>query len=111
MTIRGRRNAGSPGTYSLNAACTFLDLNQRMKIIFLSQPNPFSNTGETKVVERSSITVSEGEDNKLTVMNEGVSLQELVNALNSLGVSPRDMITILQNIKAAGALQAELEVK
>ena len=77
----------------------------------VSQPNPFSNTGETKVVERSSITVSEGEDNKLTVMNEGVSLQELVNALNSLGVSPRDMITILQNIKAAGALQAELEVK
>lgn len=77
----------------------------------VSQPNPFSNTGETKVVQRSDITVSEGEDNKLTVLYEGVTLQELVNALNSLGVSPRDMITILQNIKAAGALQAELEVK
>lgn len=77
----------------------------------VSQPNPFSNTGETKVVQRSNIAVSEGEDNKLTVLNEGTSLQELVNGLNALGVPPRDMITILQNIKAAGALQAELEVK
>ena len=77
----------------------------------VSQPNPFSNTGETKVVERTGITVDEGEDRKLTVLNEGVTLQELVNALNSLGVNPRDMIAILQNIKAAGALQAELEVK
>ncbi len=77
----------------------------------VAQPNPFSNTGETKVVERSSITISEGDDNKLTVLSEGVSLQELVNGLNALGVTPRDMITILQNIKAAGALQAELEVK
>jgi len=77
----------------------------------VSQPNPFSNTGETKVVERTGITIDEGEDRKLTVLNEGVTLQELVNGLNSLGVNPRDMIAILQNIKAAGALQAELEVK
>lgn len=77
----------------------------------VSQPNPFSNTGETKVVERTGITVDEGEDRKLTVLKEGVTLQELVNVLNSLGVNPRDMIAILQNIKAAGALQAELEVK
>ncbi len=77
----------------------------------VSQPNPFSTTGETKVVERTGITIDEGEDRKLTVLNEGVTLQELVNGLNSLGVNPRDMIAILQNIKAAGALQAELEVK
>lgn len=77
----------------------------------VSQPNPFSNTGETKVVERTGITIDEGEDRKLTVLNEGITLQELVNGLNSLGVNPRDMIAILQNIKAAGALQAELEVK
>jgi flagellar P-ring protein precursor FlgI len=77
----------------------------------VSQPNPFSNTGETKVVERTGITIDEGEDRKLTVLNEGITLQELVNGLNSLGVNPRDMIAILQNIKAAGALQAEPEVK
>lgn len=77
----------------------------------VSQPNPFSNTGETKVVERSTVEVDQGEGNKLMVLQEGVSLQELVNGLNSMGVSPRDMITILQNIKAAGALQAEFEVK
>ena len=47
---------------------------------------------------------------KLAVMRPGVSLQQLVNGLNSLGVSPRDMIAILQAIKAAGALQAEIEV-
>ena len=77
----------------------------------VSQPNPFSNTGTTEVVDRSEITVSEDEDKKLTILEEGVSLQELVDGLNALGVTPRDMITILQNIKAAGALQAELEVK
>ena len=43
-------------------------------------------------------------------MQEGVSLEELVTGLNALGVSPRDIITILQAIKAAGALQAEIEV-
>ncbi len=42
-------------------------------------------------------------------MKAGVSLQQLVNGLNALGVSPRDMIAILQAIKAAGALQAEIE--
>lgn len=77
----------------------------------VSQPNPFSNTGATRVVQRTGITIDEGEDNKLTVLHEGITLQELVNGLNALGVNPRDMIAILQNIKAAGALQAELEVK
>lgn len=76
----------------------------------VSQPNPFSNTGQTVQVARSQINVDEDKDRKMVVMNEGVSLQELVKALNSLGVSPRDMITILRSIKAAGALQAEIEV-
>ena len=49
-------------------------------------------------------------DGKLAVLNSGVSLQEMVNGLNSLGIGPRDMITILQAIKAAGAMQAEIEV-
>ena len=43
-------------------------------------------------------------------MSEGVSLQELVDGLNALGVGPRDIISILQTIKAAGALQADLEL-
>ena len=47
---------------------------------------------------------------KLILLNDGVSLQDLVNGLNALGVGPRDMISILQAIKAAGALQAEIEV-
>lgn len=76
----------------------------------VSQPQPFSNTGETVVVPRTDIQVDEGEDRKLGLLRKGVTLQELVNGLNALGVGPRDMITILQAIKAAGALQAEIEV-
>lgn len=75
----------------------------------VSQPQPFGQ-GQTAVVPRTGIEIDEGEDRKLTVLNEGVSLQELVDGLNALGIGPRDMITILQTIKAAGALQAEIEV-
>ncbi|MEM1138815.1 MAG: flagellar basal body P-ring protein FlgI [Pseudomonadota bacterium] len=76
----------------------------------VSQPNPFSETGETVVVPRTTIEIEEDENNKLTVLQSGVSLQVLVDGLNALGVGPRDMISILQTIKAAGALQAEIEV-
>lgn len=76
----------------------------------VSQPNAFSNTGNTQVVNRTDVEVDEQNDRKLAVLKSGVSLQELVNGLNALGVGPRDMITILQTIKAAGALQAEIEV-
>jgi flagellar P-ring protein precursor FlgI len=76
----------------------------------VSQPAPFSETGETVVVPRTDIEVDEGEGRKLAVVSSGVSLQDLVNGLNALGVSPRDMISILQAIKAAGAMQADLEV-
>ena len=76
----------------------------------VSQPLPFSNTGTTETVPRTEITVDEGEDKKLAILNTGVSLQELVNGLNALGIGPRDMITILQAIKAAGALNADIEV-
>lgn len=76
----------------------------------VSQPNPFSNTGSTQVVDRSNVNVNE-EDKKMMVLKSGITLQELVDGLNSLGVKPRDMITILQNIKQAGALQAELEMR
>ncbi|MGE3474631.1 MAG: flagellar basal body P-ring protein FlgI [Rhodospirillaceae bacterium] len=76
----------------------------------VSQPAPFSETGETVVVPRTDIEVDDDSDRRLAVVNAGVSLQELVNGLNALGVGPRDMISILQAVKAAGAMQAEIEV-
>jgi len=75
----------------------------------VSQPLPFSK-GQTTVVPRTSIQVDDGKGNKMAVLNEGVSLQRLVDGLNALGVGPRDIISILQAIKAAGALQADIEV-
>ena len=76
----------------------------------VSQPAPFSTAGNTVVVPRTDIQVDEQSGNKLNVLKGGVSLQELVDGLNALGVGPRDMISILQAVKAAGALQAEIEV-
>lgn len=76
----------------------------------VSQPTPFSNTGTTEVVDRTNVEVDEDSDRRLGIVGGTVELQDLVNGLNALGVGPRDMITILQAIKAAGALQAEIEV-
>ena len=76
----------------------------------VSQPAPLSKGGQTTVVPHSEISVDESKDKKLALLNSGVTLQELVQSLNALGIGPRDMITILQSIKAAGALQADLEV-
>ena len=76
----------------------------------VSQPTPFSNTGTTTVVNRTDVQVDEGADRKLTIMPQSITLQELVTGLNALGIGPRDLISILQAIKAAGALQAEIEV-
>jgi len=74
----------------------------------VSQPAPFSR-GRTVVVPRTRIGVQE-DGKKLAVVQEGVSLQQLVDGLNALGIGPLDMIAILQAIKAAGAIQAEIEV-
>ncbi len=76
----------------------------------VSQPNPFANKGQTVVVPRTDVQVDEQKDRKLGILDGSISLAELVDGLNALGVSPRDMITILQAIKSAGALQAEIEV-
>ena len=76
----------------------------------VSQPTPFSSGGTTTVVPRTDVQVDEGADKKLAVLSAGITLQELVSGLNALGIGPRDLITILQAIKAAGALQAEIEV-
>lgn len=78
-------------------------------IPFVSQPLPFSD-GQTIVGVNTAIDINEGVDAKLSVLDTGVNLQELVNGLNALGVTPRDLISILQTIKASGALQADIEV-
>ncbi|WP_066720999.1 flagellar basal body P-ring protein FlgI [Sphingomonas pituitosa] len=75
----------------------------------VSQPGPFSQ-GQTTVVPRTQVQVNDGNGASLAVIN-GSSLKALVSGLNTLGVSPRDLITILQAIKTAGALQAEIEVQ
>ena len=74
----------------------------------VSQPQPFSR-GRTQVVPRTRIGVQE-DGKKLALVREGVSLQQLIDGLNALGVGPRDLIAILQAIKAAGAIQADIEV-
>lgn len=78
----------------------------------VSQPAPFTQTGDTVVVPRTDVQVDYGSEGgkKIAIVSSGVSLQSLVASLNALGVGPRDIITILQSIKAAGALQAEIEV-
>lgn len=78
----------------------------------VSQPGPFAPEGaETVVVPRTNISVDEQTGNKMAVLNKGATLKDLVNGLNALGVGPRDLITILQTIKAAGALQASIETR
>ena len=74
----------------------------------VSQPAPFAR-GRTVVVPRTSVGVQE-EGKGLALVHEGVSLQQVVDGLNALGIGPRDLITILQAIKAAGAIQADIEV-
>jgi flagellar P-ring protein precursor FlgI len=76
----------------------------------VSQPNEFSRGGETVVVPQSSVQVTEEAGRQMLVLPAGAYLSDLVNGLNALGVTPRDMISILQTIKAAGALQADIEV-
>ena len=76
----------------------------------VSQPNVPFTRGQTAVVPRTRVKVDTGDGNKLAIVREGVTLRELVDGLNALGIGPRDLISILQAIKAAGALQAEIEV-
>jgi flagellar P-ring protein precursor FlgI len=78
----------------------------------VSQPNPFAPQGsQTVSVPRTDVTVSEGTNSKIAVLQGGATLKDLVGGLNALGVSPRDLITILQTVKSAGALQADIETR
>jgi flagellar P-ring protein FlgI len=75
----------------------------------VSQPAPFSE-GVTTVVPETEIQVKEGDKRNLHLLQHAVSLGQIVSGLNALGVTPQDLIAILQAIKAAGALEAELEI-
>jgi len=75
----------------------------------VSQPEPFSD-GVTVAVPRTTIDVDDGSANRLGIISNSVTLQELVDGLNALGIGPRDLISILQAIKTAGALQADIEM-
>lgn len=75
----------------------------------ISQPAPFSSRGDTVVQPVEETSVQE-DKSRLIVLPESVTLGEVVRALNLVGVTPRDLVAILQAIKAAGALQAELEI-
>lgn len=74
----------------------------------VSQPQPFSQ-GETTVVPDKAVSLKE-EKGKTAMIREGASVEEVVKALNDIGAGPRDIMAILQAIKAQGALQAELEI-
>jgi flagellar P-ring protein precursor FlgI len=73
----------------------------------VSQPGPFAPAGaETVVVPKTEVKIEEKPASLLGV--RGATIGELIKALNALGVTPRDLVAILQSIKAAGGLKAEL---
>jgi len=74
----------------------------------VSQPNALSG-GTTQVVPQTSVTVKQ-EAARSLMLKEGATVEELVRALSAIGSTPRDIISILQNLKSAGALDAELKV-
>ncbi|MGD9536935.1 MAG: flagellar basal body P-ring protein FlgI [Alphaproteobacteria bacterium] len=77
----------------------------------VSQPGAFApNSAQTTTVDRTNIQIDEDGDRRTAVMPAGVSIQDLVSGLNALGIGPRDLLNILQTIKAAGALQADIQV-
>jgi flagellar P-ring protein FlgI len=74
----------------------------------VSQPGPFSN-GTTQVTPQVSVGVKE-EKARNVVLKEGATVEELVRALTAIGATPRDIIAILQALRAAGALESDIEV-
>lgn len=78
----------------------------------VSQPGVLApDSAQTVATTQTKVSVDEGKGKKMVVMSHGATLSDLVKGLNSLGVGPRDLISILQAIKVAGALQAEIETR
>lgn len=75
----------------------------------VSQPNPLSKNGETTVIPQTTLSAKDGPTKRIE-LTEGATVEQLVNGLQAIGASARDVVSILQGLKAAGALQAELEV-
>jgi flagellar P-ring protein FlgI len=75
----------------------------------VSQPQPFSENGETVVTPDSNISVSQG-DNRMFLFKPGVELNDIVQAVNQVGAAPGDLVAILEALREAGALRAELIV-
>lgn len=76
----------------------------------VSQPAPFSG-GDTTVTEDVQIEVDEGPESNMLIVSQENTIEDLVTALNAIGATPRDIISIIQKIDAAGALHAELEIQ
>ena len=76
----------------------------------VSQPPPFSE-GETTVTEDVQIEVDEGQESNMLIVSQENTIEDLVTALNAIGATPRDIISIIQKIDAAGSLHAELEIQ
>lgn len=76
----------------------------------VSQPPPFSE-GETTVTEDVQIDVDQGQESNMLIVSQENTIEDLVTALNAIGATPRDIISIIQKIDAAGALHAELEIQ
>jgi flagellar P-ring protein FlgI len=75
----------------------------------VSQPSALSNTGTTTVTNSSTINVDQG-SNRMFLFKPGVELEQIVHAVNEVGAAPGDLVAILEALKEAGALQAELVV-
>jgi flagellar P-ring protein precursor FlgI len=77
----------------------------------VSQPEAFSNRGKTAVVDHSEVSAEEKPSNGLAYVEGATTLADVAKALSMLGVSPRDLASILQALKAAGALRAEVVIQ
>jgi len=75
----------------------------------VSQPAPFSKFGQTVVTSNSAIKVDQG-SNRMFLFKPGVELEQIVRAINDVGAAPGDLVAILEALREAGALQAELIV-
>ncbi|MFI0459802.1 MAG: flagellar basal body P-ring protein FlgI, partial [Candidatus Thiodiazotropha endolucinida] len=76
----------------------------------VSQPGPFARAGQTAVVPQSQVTITEEGKDHMFLFNPGASLDDVVRAVNQVGAAPSDLVAILEALKEAGALRAELLV-
>jgi len=92
-------------------ACSILHGNLSLVIsteFKVSQPLPYSQ-GQTQVVPQTTIKATESPAHRIE-LPEGASVDDLINGLQAIGATPRDIVAIMEAIRAAGALQAELEI-